>query len=200
MAPESLVLVRHVSTSLSESSVLQGTLDPPLSAKGLTELPRLIKKVEAVADGSCAILTSPLKRAVQTADGLAEALSSMHFLVADELRELNFGQWQGRPELALSENAAALRAYHKMDPNFIWGGGETLAQRSDAAVQRILGLWSDSGAAVCVAVSHGFLLQGVVSLMIHGTAARAREYMLETGAVVLLHAGPKGWVSSHVPG
>jgi len=69
-----------------------GISDPPLSAKGIEQLPRLVRKLQENILQH--IFCSDRLRARQTAEALAEA-ARLPICVLPDLREMDFGQWEG---------------------------------------------------------------------------------------------------------
>ncbi len=67
-----LVLVRHAEPVRVEEGSVEGAADPGLTAQGVEQARRLARWLEAEAPD--AVLTSPLRRAVETAAPLAAAL------------------------------------------------------------------------------------------------------------------------------
>ncbi len=88
----SIILVRHGQTAWNTSEVFRGRIDIELDETGLKQAELLgeylsQRELEAV-------YSSPLKRAVQT----AEAIARHHGLtveIAPHLNDMDFGEWQG---------------------------------------------------------------------------------------------------------
>lgn len=77
MAEKKLVglCVRHGSTDLNEDNKFRGRLDPPLDAKGLAQAKKAAKNIAAEhKDFVKRIVSSPMLRAMQTADQISEEL------------------------------------------------------------------------------------------------------------------------------
>src|SRR5262249_3895277 len=88
-----LLLVRHGQTTWTAERRVVGRRPIALSDAGRAEIHALVPVLRALAPAS--IVTSPLVRARETAGILAEALACP---LAEEpdLRELAFGEWEGR--------------------------------------------------------------------------------------------------------
>ena len=85
-------LVRHGRTSLNAADQLRGRLDPGLDHEGQREATRL---GQALADVPMAVvLTSPRRRARQTADPIA-ASTGVPIHAIDDLDDRDYGQWAG---------------------------------------------------------------------------------------------------------
>lgn len=100
---EHIILFRHGRTVWNNTNRLQGISDQPLSEEGIKEVKDSLWILENF--NITKIFSSPLKRAVESAQIIADHFG-MRFYVKDELKEFNFGEWEGKPahELwALSE-------------------------------------------------------------------------------------------------
>jgi len=84
-------LVRHGETEWNRLGKFQGCQDIDLSKEGIVQAEHLSKRLN---DNFDYIYTSPLKRAMQTAYIIA-ANKKIEPMVINELREINFGEWEG---------------------------------------------------------------------------------------------------------
>ncbi|HET6877442.1 MAG TPA: bifunctional RNase H/acid phosphatase [Jatrophihabitans sp.] len=91
--PTRLVLVRHGATAHSAEKRFSGRNDLPLDETGRTQARALAERV-ALLPGVAAVVSSPLSRALQTAELIAERL---HLPVreVDDLAETDFGAFEG---------------------------------------------------------------------------------------------------------
>ena len=87
-----LLLIRHGETTANAERRVQGHLDVPLSDHGLEESDLLARRIAALP--VAAIYSSPLLRARQTADVIADALS-LEIEERDELMERDVGALSG---------------------------------------------------------------------------------------------------------
>ncbi len=88
-----LYLVRHGETEGSEVKRYKGSIDVPLSEKGIT---RMKQVGQFLAKTAClkSIYCSPLSRALKSAEIIARP-HGLKPIVIQELRERNFGIWEG---------------------------------------------------------------------------------------------------------
>ncbi|MHC5248120.1 histidine phosphatase family protein [Enterococcus sp. LJL90] len=96
-----LYLIRHGETDWNVASKIQGKSDIPLNANGQAQAEQLAEKLAANPLKFSKIYSSPLKRAVATADILSQQLK-LGLIVAEGLKEINLGVWEGFtwPEVA----------------------------------------------------------------------------------------------------
>ena len=86
-----ITLVRHGETKWNTLGRFQGCQDTNLSNKGILQAQYLNKRF---ANNFDYIYTSPLKRAMKTAEIISKS-SNTAFMVELGLREINFGEWEG---------------------------------------------------------------------------------------------------------
>ena len=87
-----LYIIRHGQTAWNKEEVFRGTKDIPLNEVGQKEAAALGTYLKDIQFN--AIYTSPLSRAVQTAEAVARAQGISPDVEAS-LMDLNFGSWQG---------------------------------------------------------------------------------------------------------
>lgn len=85
-----VLLVRHGETKWNRLGKFQGCMDIELSHEGIVQAKFLAEKLNNSFDF---IYTSPLKRAVETAKILCGDHKEPK--IVDDLREINFGKWEG---------------------------------------------------------------------------------------------------------
>jgi broad specificity phosphatase PhoE len=95
LGPHCAILVRHGRTSLNADGRVRGHLDPPLDDAGRDEVRELAALLEATRPRR--ILTSPLARAVQTADAIS-ARTGIHVALEERLIDRDYGRWAGQRE------------------------------------------------------------------------------------------------------
>lgn len=156
-----LVLVRHAEAEESARGRCYGSLDVGLSELGRSQCAALSGALanEVVA----AVVASPRVRAVETAAAVA-APHGLQVTVDDDLRELDFGELEGRTYDEIAVDLPELYAAWMTTPTEVtFPGGEAYADlrtRSLAAVERLRS--SQEGQTV-VAVTHGGVVRAVVS-------------------------------------
>jgi broad specificity phosphatase PhoE len=122
-----LLLARHGQTAENADGLILGHRDPPLSEVGERQAAQLAAR--AAEAGIAFIWTSPLRRARQTAAVVAAAVGA-EVSVLDDLIESDRGSWEGQPVLRLTQASPDLvTAFENADPDFIFPGGESIAQQ-----------------------------------------------------------------------
>ena len=104
-----IIIIRHGETEWNKTGRFQGHSDVPLSEEGRAQAEALGKNL--VVDHVDAIYASDLTRAMETAAPLAERFG-LPVIPDPQLRELNFGAWEGRNFNDVNaENPDAMKNY-----------------------------------------------------------------------------------------
>ena len=88
-----IIIIRHGETEWNKTGCFQGHSDVPLSAEGRAQAAMLGKNLSV--DHVDMIYASDLTRAMETAAPLAQRFG-LEVISDPQLRELNFGAWEGR--------------------------------------------------------------------------------------------------------
>jgi probable phosphoglycerate mutase len=147
-----LVLVRHCATEHSAAGRFSGRNELPLDAHGQEQAARL---AERDFGDVAAVVSSPLRRAVETAEAIAAA-NDLAVNTVDGLIETDFGVWEG---LTFAEAMAAdpdvMRKW-RGSPDVAPPGGESFVQvaaRVDEARAALTAEYPDSTVVVVTHVT-----------------------------------------------
>ena len=109
-----IILVRHGETEWNRREIFRGRADIELSETGARQAELLAKYLSQA--GIAAIYSSPLKRALKT----AEAIASYHGLevkTTSGLIDFDYGKWQGLPHQEVKERYRKLYAEWLKNPH-----------------------------------------------------------------------------------
>jgi probable phosphoglycerate mutase len=137
--PTTTVLLRHGDTQLSPEHRFSGLRDVPLSADGARQAQAAACRLATGAPID-AVVTSPLQRAVATAAIAARELG-LTAVIDDDLRETDFGDWEGFTLAEIQQRWPAAAAAWQRNPDQAPPGGESFAdtaQRINRACDRLL--------------------------------------------------------------
>jgi len=145
-----IVLVRHGRTEWNKGEIFRGTADIPLDEQGRKEAACARDWLkEATFD---AAYSSPLGRAVETAEIILEP-HGLEVRKHEGLTDLNYGEWQGKPNEEVKKMYPALYQQWREAPHtVVFPGGEGLGavrERSLAAVEEVV--TQHAGATVLLA-------------------------------------------------
>jgi broad specificity phosphatase PhoE len=150
--PTTTILLRHGDTDLSPEHRFSGLRDLPLSASGARQARAAACRLAAGARID-AVVCSPLQRAVATAAIVAGELG-LSAVVDDDLRETDFGAWEGLTLAEIQQRWPAVAAAWRCDPEQAPPGGESFAdtaRRVNGACDRLL---RDHGGKRVLVVGH----------------------------------------------
>jgi len=99
-----LYLIRHGATEGQEEKRYKGSIDVPISKTGIGQIKKTGEFIRAALRGShlSAVYSSPLSRAVRSAEIIASSFGLQPVIVPD-LRERHFGVWEGMTLTEISE-------------------------------------------------------------------------------------------------
>src|ERR1700751_2909416 len=150
--PTTTILLRHGDTQLSPEHRFSGLRDLPLSASGIRQAQAAACRLATGAPID-AVVSSPLPRAVDTAV-IAAAELDLTAVIDDDLRETNFGDWDGFTLAEIQQRWPPAAAARRRDPEQAPPGGESFADtahRVNRACERLL---RDHGGQTVLVVSH----------------------------------------------
>lgn len=170
-------LVRHGETDWNLTHRYQGWEDIPLNETGLAQAELVAQALAGEAWD--AIVSSPLGRAMQTAQAIADAAGLGEITVDADLRERGYGEAEG---LTLAEREVRW-------PGLDWPGlepYETMQGRAMDALQRIVE--THRGRRV-LAVCHGGLMNAVLARLSGGEVGTGHTVIVNTARTTLIHNG-----------
>jgi broad specificity phosphatase PhoE len=160
------ILVRHGQTEWNRVERFRGRADVPLNADGLAQAAATGRRIAAEWQPA-AVYTSPLGRAVATAEAIA-AHFELPVARLDGLADIDYGAWQGlTPEEARARWPAQMAAWYTTPQTVRIPGGESLADVRDRVMAAIHALAAHHPAQTIVLVSHTVVVR-VILLAILG--------------------------------
>lgn len=180
-----LILVRHGETYWNKERRVQGGgSDTELSEAGLKQARKLASFLKD--ENIDAIISSPLKRAVST----AEAIASRHQLpveIDDGLKEISVGEFEGLSVSSLSTTFSQfLMRWWQGGGSERLPGGESLVElqeRSWASIERLLAGHKDG---MVVVVSHYFVILAIIFKALGLPLDYLTKFKVDPGGVSIL--------------
>ena len=160
-----IILVRHGETEWNRREIFRGRADIELSDTGAKQAELLARYLSQV--GIAAIYSSPLKRALTT----AEAIASYHKIdvkTSVGLIDIDYGKWQGMSQQQVKDTYRELYAEWLKNPHQTKiPGGESLAKvrrRALGVVDRVIGRHEGAVALVSHRVVNKVLICALLGL------------------------------------
>ncbi len=156
-------LVRHAESVWNQAGLVQGQADAPgLTPSGAAHARALAEFLAGT--GAAAVVSSDLRRAVETARPIAARLGAT--LVTDRrLRERNLGRLEGGPASLLGPELSGDTATGQVDPDVRPAGGETLRELSARVEDWLEAVRWSPPAPSFVAVTHDGVLRALRALL-----------------------------------
>jgi broad specificity phosphatase PhoE len=179
-----LLLMRHAETDDNVSMRLSGWTDTDLSVRGESQIELLADHFNREHGHIDALYSSPLIRARRTAEAIG-ALTGHTPILLDDLREMFFGELDGRPFEELREAYAHLLDADENSAieDFMWPSGESRtgftarALRVTNEIARV-----HPGRAVGV-VTHGGLIATLLTILHGESAANWRKWVVPNASL-----------------
>ena len=146
-----LLLARHGETDWNRDHRFQGHADPPLNEDGRRQAREFAEQI--AGERIAAIYSSPLRRALETAEIVAERLG-LDVTPVDALREIDVGEWQGLTRSEVEER------YPEAFARWIgfgqgWQRGETYEQMGKRVRDALREFAARHAGEIVLVVTHG---------------------------------------------
>jgi broad specificity phosphatase PhoE len=178
-----LFLVRHGETADNIQMRYLGISAAPLTANGKRQARRAAAALSKLP--ICAIISSPMRRAADTAAAIHTACGAEVRLDA-RLAEGSFGNWEGRTRaevLALGQRDAELLARWESDPACAPPGGESILNIQKRVISLAEELTGEFPESSVVIVSHVGPIKALLAAVLEVPLQSTRRLFLDPGTI-----------------
>ncbi|MBM7614413.1 histidine phosphatase family protein [Alkaliphilus hydrothermalis] len=181
-----IYFVRHGETDDNRDHNLCGWINPSLNKEGLIQAERVAQQLKN--ESFDAIYTSGLKRTNETA---AMILGCKHEKIQplDTLKELNFGDFEGRKMVELEKEHPQL--YQQMRDDFIgfrFPGGESLREMHHRVNKTMKELISRHDGEKILIVAHSGVIRSIMAELITGDMKKHWNFKIDHCSVSKIEA------------
>lgn len=170
------------------AGVTQGWGDSELSDRGRQQVARVAERLKAfTAD---ALFSSSLNRALTTAQKIAEA-TGLDVRVLDELREMNYGRWEGKKFLDVRKTDEENYQRWITDDEFACPGGES---HSQVRTRIAHALESVKGFRRPILVAHGTAIRIAATVLLGLPLSVARSFAQDNAAINVFSRRADHWI------
>ncbi|WP_378956287.1 histidine phosphatase family protein [Pelosinus sp. sgz500959] len=160
-----VILVRHGQTQWNLDMKYQGHCDIELTEKGVEQA--MLAAQRLAGENISALYASDLSRALKTAECIG-AKHNLPVTAVPELREINFGEWEGLTFESINSQSKDERSKLFTHPDeIIIPGGETFRQVKERAINAITKLVAQHPDQTIVIVSHGATIRTVLCAVLN---------------------------------
>ena len=164
-----VTFLRHGQTDYNLQGLLQGRVDNPLNNTGINQAQKSAKAIGKVTK----IISSPLKRAIQTANAFNTPIE-----IDENWIELDYGDWDGMPLKSISEETWN---EWRNNPTFMPPNGESLLTLGERVQKSLNNIKSDSGQHILI-VTHVSPIKAAVAWTLGVTDAIGWRTRLDTAS------------------
>ncbi|ARU46522.1 bifunctional RNase H/acid phosphatase [Corynebacterium silvaticum] len=176
------LLLRHGQTPMSAARQYSGLSNPSLSELGRYQAERAAQYL-ASRGGIDVIVSSPLKRCQETATAAARALGMNDIRTVDDLKEMDFGQWDGLTFSQAHDSDPELHQQWLADPKIAPPGGEALVQ-AHRRIKRVREeLQREYGEATILVVSHVTPIKSILRQALEAPAGMFHRMHLDLASL-----------------
>lgn len=196
MAPEQLLFVRHAETVANRERRWQGQRhDGEITPRGYRQIEAVARRLADLRGSVAALYTSPLRRALETAQAIGQALD-LSPIVEPGFREIDFGQLDSLTSQEIRDrHPAFFAAWQRRDNlDLTWPGGERrldFHRRVRAALERVLN--RHDGSRVVIVAHGGTIWAGLCHLLHWSIEASVPPYFINCSLTRLRHDPLWGW-------
>jgi broad specificity phosphatase PhoE len=176
-----IILARHGETDWNTDIIFRGRADVPLNDAGLRQAGRLGEYLSG--EKIDVIYSSPLKRAVKTAEAIATR-QGLDINIVDNLNDIDCGRWQGLSLQEVKDKYPELYQDWLDTPEQVrLPGGETLAEVRNRVVPFIEDAMMRCGEGTILLVSHRVVHKVIIGALLGLDNASFWNFRLDTGGI-----------------
>lgn len=179
-----LLLVRHAETHDNVGLRLSGWTDADLSPLGESQVDLLAEHVKLQHGNIDALYASPLIRARRTANAIGHRTGHTPILL-DDLREMNFGELDGRPFEELREAYAHLLEADENSAieDFMWPSGESRSGFTARVLDVTNAIARQHASGLVAVVTHGGVIATLMTILHGESPANWRQWVVPNASL-----------------
>ena len=162
-----IVLVRHGQTDWNKKELFRGRADIPLNQVGIQQATKTAHHLKILDFSINKVYSSPLQRALQTAQAIANQLDIPPVEEVEDFIEFDYGQWEGQPYDTIKKKSPQMYKQWLNDPiQLKIPGGETLEQVKDRVKRALDLIMRQSKDQNIVIVSHKAITKIIIGILL----------------------------------
>ena len=182
-----LYLIRHGQTLWNKISKYQGHSDIALSDTGIAQAQKLGHYLFEKGIKLQAVYASDLSRAYDTAKLIAEPYN-LPISTNSELREMNFGVWEGLTFKEIKNQYSDLAEIWLTAPETLEiPKGESFAKVKERAINTLYGILKNHANENIAVVSHGGTLRTIICSLLDMPLSKMWQFKLDNTALTIFN-------------
>ena len=178
-----LLLIRHGENDYLKNSRMPGRLPGiHLNARGLEQAAELSRTLSVLP--IIALYSSPLERAIETAEPLAQMLG-LEIQILPDLTDTDVGEWEGRSWKALGRTKL-WKVVQQTPSQFQFPGGETFGQIQERIIQTLDAITKAHNDELVAVVFHADPIKLAVAHYLGLPLDKFQRLTAQTGSVSIL--------------
>ncbi len=161
--PRRVILARHGQTEWNKTYRFQGKTNVQLTEEGKLQAKALAKRLLSWPPE--VIYTSPLDRALYTAQAIAEQVN-LKPIILPELQEIDFASWEGQSITGLEESQPGIFKRWRNDPFFNPPEGAESWEELSARLSRACEKFLSGNYQRIVVISHGGIMRALYAVLL----------------------------------
>ena len=160
-----LILVRHGETAWNKEVIFRGRMDIPLNDTGCAQAERVASRLKSFKVRE--VITSPLKRAVSTAEAITKTQGIKNCTAEKDLIDISCGKWEGMSLKDVELQYPHEIALWKTKPHeFTMPGGESLEDVKNRVTSVLRRAIKEDDESNIVMVSHRVVLKVMICTLL----------------------------------
>ncbi|GAB4186397.1 MAG: histidine phosphatase family protein [Calditrichia bacterium] len=160
-------LIRHGETESNKRNIFRGRADVPLNQTGIQQAESLAVELKPISLNM--ILSSPLQRAVQTAEKISRQ-KSVPIIIEEDLTNISLGKWEGQPKEVIRQKFPNLYEMWIREPEKLFFKGmeplKEVQQRAISVIRKYQKELSHHREAHVAVVTHRAVLKPLIAGLI----------------------------------
>lgn len=181
-----LIIIRHGQTPLNEKDKIQGLSNAPLSKEGKRQAKLLGERFSK--EKIDFILTSALKRAIDTGKAVARHHPRLKVISTPLLNEMSWGEWDGLTfDEVIAKYPRHIEERKKDKFNFAPPGGESPAHLQKRLIPFLKKLVKEHKGKTVMIVGHGGVNRVMMGILLEWDERKISSVFSKNTAVNILH-------------
>jgi broad specificity phosphatase PhoE len=183
-----ILFVRHGQTHANAAGYWQGWSDPSLDVIGQAQAEAVARRLAAEQGQIKALYTSPLRRALETAQAIEKRLA-LTPQALEQLKEIHFGELEGISLTEMERRFPELYArwQDKEDMTFQWPGGERRGDFFARATEACELIRARHRGEKIVIVAHGGTIRACLAHLLPDRLGQWWEYAVDNTGISRVH-------------